>query len=496
MRRRRQQAHSSSGCCVVSAGLPFLVDVVWLLLPLVLLLWPSSIIIYPHNTPPLALAFLVRSSSMPSLRRLRWRNARLSLWVLPNKNSRCGGGTTVNPDEATTTTTTTTSSSTTDYAVSETTERVRYETAVTRLQEQLRDPTLAGPAKHRLHCRHRWEHGRQPGVCARCWSYRAVCVCHGHGGTGVGDNTMPPIVLANQTPLRVGGSCTHSSNNNPRCSVVLWTHHKEWGSPSNTGRVLRVALNNSNCRMLLKGLEEHDAQLQELLDNSNSEQHDVVLPVVLWTDNQKPKAKPADKDRGGEPRQFVSMEQLREELGVGASAAAGASLLCHGDDDGDSGGLDGAGRLVVSNNNNKNNTQRHHLILIALEGTWGQARRMLTRLPTTVRGLSLSHEQIFDWRRHPDDETTKQKVQSLLHPLRKPKQPQSNTAAATATAVCTAEAVVSALRALECLTMAQAHAVLALAERKVRDTAAYQGKGVGRGAQVATTTTTPTGTKQ
>ena len=77
--------------------------------------------------------------------------------------------------------------------------------------------------------------------------------------------------------------------------------------------------------MLLKGLEEHDAQLRELLSDNNHERQDVVLPVVLWTDHKKQNAKPADEDRpsddnGGEPRQFVSIEQLREELGVAATA--------------------------------------------------------------------------------------------------------------------------------------------------------------------------------
>lgn len=36
---------------------------------------------------------------------------------------------------------------------------------------------LDGPSRHALICRHRYESGRHPHICPRCFTYRPVCVC-------------------------------------------------------------------------------------------------------------------------------------------------------------------------------------------------------------------------------------------------------------------------------------------------------------------------------
>jgi len=320
--------------------------------------------------------------------------------------------------------------------------RVDYEMAIQQLRRKLSDPTLSGAAKHQLHCQHRFQFGRQPLVCPTCWSYLPICCCSTKNTTisrrtqvGVDDS---PNDATTTLCIQNGG------NSKPTpCSVVFWTHHKEWGSPSNTGSAVVAQLGGSrqsNCKMLLKGLDVHDAELQrQIHDDPN------VLPVVLWTESEND-----DNDRDeGRSREFVGVEQLREEL-------------------------------TAASNSNKS------LLLIALEGTWKQAGRMSTRLPTSVRGLSLSTEQVFGWRRTSTNRgTAKQRQQSILHPLRKQKQTEkthsSEMIVNAGNKVCTAEAVVSALFALSVLSESEASALLDSVQRKIRDTAAYQGKVDNRG---------------
>jgi hypothetical protein len=219
----------------------------------------------------------------------------------------------------------------------------------------------------------------------------------------------------------------------------------------------------------MKGFDEHDAVLHKLLHQQSHRANEMVLPVLLWTnkdgdgekDDDGEKDGDGDKDGNGENkgcssshRQSITIEQLHAEL---SEAAAHAEMRS---------GANNSIRLVV----------------IALEGTWGHARRMATKLPTTLRSLQLSEQEIFGWR-------SNGVRRSLLHPLRQQKKLQvtttddASTATATTTAtvlnthkVCTAEAVVSALVAVAALTVPAAEAIMALAEQKVTRTIQYQGK--------------------
>jgi len=252
--------------------------------------------------------------------------------------------------------------------------QMEYRQSAEKLHNHLSATDLDGETKHELHCRHRFQYGRHPFICRNCWSYLPICVCK-----------MSRI------------------RSLPATKVILWTHHKEWGSPSNTGCILPLTLENTS--MLMKGLPEHDEVFDELLHQTD------ILPVVLWTnDNKNKKCK---------QRPSCTIEEL------------------------------------------KNATKNRILLLVAVEGTWRNARRMVSKLPRHVQSLTLTREQVFGW-------SLSSKESSLLRPLRHSK--------STNGGVCTAEAVVSALLHIERLTLAQGEEILSLVGTKVDLTTQYQGK--------------------
>ena len=332
-----------------------------------------------------------------------------------------------------------------------------YETAVQALQVKLRNPHLSGTVKHQLHCQHRFQYGRQPLVCPTCWSYLPICLCRSRKRR----QSLPVENVTTILPEKWG---TGGVKNNYDCAVVIWTHHKEWGSPSNTSSALADVLGPSKCRMLMKGLEEHDAELQRLLSVKNNaaggEDRRVVVHIVLWTESTVYSSTEDNDDTDNnvsEKRQFFKADQLRQEL-LKASSSTTSSLSRdqHGSSD---------DPPVL-------------LLLIALEGTWGQARRMSNKLPASVSGLSLTTKEIFGWRCREDDSPTTALLpqKSILQPLRKQITTRNQTGdIVDAGKVCTAEAVVSALLALSILNKVEAASLLDIAEQKVKDTAAYQG---------------------
>ena len=230
------------------------------------------------------------------------------------------------------------------------------------LHQTLQSTLLTGPQKHILTCQHVMTHGRHAFVCRTCWTYQAICLCR-----------------------------MRELHDLPVQQVILWTHHDEWGSVSNTGSVLPLLLKNVSLK--LKGLPEHDAWFNEMIRSSS------VLPVVLWTDHDNQQEK---------QRQHYTIDDLK--------------------------------RITKP------------VVLIAMEGTWRNARRMVSKLPSVGR-CSLSVQQLFGWRQH---------AASL--------RPQAGDEANG----CTAEAVVGALVALG-LDPIRGEQVMQLVEKKMEWTRQYQG---------------------
>ncbi|KAL7564951.1 hypothetical protein ACA910_010345 [Epithemia clementina (nom. ined.)] len=192
-----------------------------------------------------------------------------------------------------------------------------------------------GATRHRLVCQHRFDQGKHPFVCPQCFSYLPICCCP---------------YLASQF-----GTQNHTKKQIPVRHVVLWTHHEEWGSSSNTGSILPLMLQNTH--LLMKGL--HEDQLEILLHPDDGT---VVQPVVLW-----PEAS------GVAPRTKHQPAASQQDS--------------DGDDDSSNGDVNGSDAeprkrsLRWDNSTIDQLPSFDHIVLIAVEGTWRQARRMVGKLP-------------------------------------------------------------------------------------------------------------------
>ena len=201
-----------------------------------------------------------------------------------------------------------------------------------------------------------------------------------------------------QKPLVADCRCDARFN----LKVAIWTHHCEWGLTSNTGSIVAQAL--ENCDMLMKGLQEHDIQLQEdILED------DKTLAVVLWPDS-------ADSSAPS-----ISLDQVQQEL------------------------------------------EHRRVVLIAVDGTWRNARRMVCRLPESLPRLDLPAGVVL----------SSPETGSILAPLRTRGGPSAREGSDRQ--VCTAEAVIGALVALG-LSKADGDHVLELTKTKVDRIRRYRGK--------------------
>lgn len=230
------------------------------------------------------------------------------------------------------------------------------------------DPLLSGAERHAAQCERilngrpifKRRRGRSE-VCPNCWGNTSACICE--------------LILDHPAP--------------PGVDVVIWTHHKEWGLPSNTGVLLARSIRGA--RMLMKGLPAHDQELDALLADPGR------CCVALWP--------------GSWPGRQI------------ASAAAAFAAADH------IGAAAGGGRAPIT--------------LLLLDTTWTGARRMARRLPEHVICWTLSEEDLL-WQTletTPGSGPSPVPVKSLIAPLRKRNGP-------IATEVCTAQAGVAALRAL------------------------------------------------
>ncbi|KAL3783730.1 hypothetical protein ACHAWO_008378 [Cyclotella atomus] len=123
--------------------------------------------------------------------------------------------------------------------------------------------------------------------------------------------------------------------------VYVWTHHDEWGRTSNTGSMLPLGLVNT--QLLMKGLDCHDEIFQREVLSLND---DTVVPVVLWP------GKPGDNAT-------VTLPELRE---------------------------------MINTYNNQQDDTRKEVVLICIEGTWNNARKMANKLPPHILHLDIGNE--------------------------------------------------------------------------------------------------------
>ncbi len=112
------------------------------------------------------------------------------------------------------------------------------------LNKHVTDPAVDKDVKHAAQCRFAYDYGKNVAYCQHCWLLPYYCIC----------NKLSRFEI--QTEL------------------IVHIHHFEWGKGTNSGSVLAASMPGT--QMLLKGLPEHDALLQKLVDDPS---HTVA---VLW----------------------------------------------------------------------------------------------------------------------------------------------------------------------------------------------------------------------
>lgn len=191
----------------------------------------------------------------------------------------------------------------------------------------------------------------------------------------------------------------------------------EWGLTSNTGGLLGLFIRQ--CRILMKGLPQHDAEFETIMQDPNN------LLVVLWPEQNMHE----DSWRVG-AHSFMPIHQVRRELG------------------------------------------KRSVVLVAVDGTWRNARRMVARLPQdrvvfTNLPLDVFGKILGSESQRPS--TGMYNARSMLTPLR------GRGSNVGEQQVCTAEAVVGALLEMGLDDAAGEH-ILSVARRKVDLVCRYRGK--------------------
>ncbi|CAG9467774.1 unnamed protein product [Pedinophyceae sp. YPF-701] len=161
----------------------------------------------------------------------------------------------------------------------------------------------------------------------------------------------------------------------PGLRVVVWMHEREYGRGTNTGCVLLLTLGEEYCRVLLRGVGEHDEVIEEVWNGRFDGEAATV--GVLWPGG------------GVSPDEFKRIADVRS-----------------------------GGRAV----------------LVALDATWGQARKLAGAVPSHVTKVSLTPEKAGVIGEGGEV------VRSLLAPARQYKGSLADTGR-----ICTAEAVAYAL---------------------------------------------------
>ncbi|KAL9189880.1 hypothetical protein ACHAXT_009555 [Thalassiosira profunda] len=268
-------------------------------------------------------------------------------------------------------------------------------------------------------CRHRLEHLRQPFVCRKYWTYLPICVCplfERNVNLNLAENDAAHGRETSKAPLPEGVE-----------RVIVWTHHEEYGRPSNTGSLLPLGLEGTE--MLMKGLDEHEERMEALLSRED------VTPVVLWP------------GKGESDNRTTTVPDLRARVAKSSSYNT-------------TGGI----------------------VLISIEGTWNNARKIVNRLPSHVLRLDLGEEIAANFSsparnggifRTASASGTTSASPSLLAPLRRQGK------GGHAENVSTVEATLVALLALG-LRVQDGERILSIARTKIDRIRQYTGKGAWR----------------
>jgi DTW domain-containing protein YfiP len=250
--------------------------------------------------------------------------------------------------------------------------------------------------------------------------------------------------------------------------VILWTHHEEWGSPSNTGSVLSVMLNH--VQLWMKGY--HDLEMQQLLCD------DSTIPVLLWptlSSSSAPSKSPIKGKDNDDEKNNDDKSSISSSAAAASSSPQYPKVLTTKHE---------LQELVEScsksDKNDNSSSHKRQIVLIAMEGTWRQARRLVAKFPKDVPRLSVTASaSSASWPIQEDDEEVdkpkRRKPQSILHPLRRQNHHGDPHSYSDNSNMCTAEAAVAALQLLG-MSVQDSNQVLDAVRLKVDRTRRYQGK--------------------
>jgi DTW domain-containing protein YfiP len=378
---------------------------------------------------------------------------------------------------------------------------------------------LSGKEKHELICQHLLDNGRHPFECPKCWTYKPICVCDlaknvtknskeevkGTIADTIADTTTTSSSSSTSTSTTTSTTANTNTNNNDNdnninndVDVIVWTHHREWGIISNTGIILSLTLPNLNdniqsCQLLMKGLPQHDQILHDIIvqseqsddddpDDLNNNPSPPPLVVVLWPEvskikkeskkKNKNKNKKCDNDDDDHDHDSVQEQQHPSQSQSSQSQPTYTSID------------------EIKKEMAKNKQQRKKIVLIAVDGTWRNARRMVSRLPLTIPRLDLSIDTVFGGSSNSsssdDDNDDDAQFTSILAPLRSRGDDERNnnnnnnngstTSSSSRRQVCTAEAVVGALMSLGTINEHQGQHVLDVTKTKIERVCKYRGK--------------------
>ena len=289
-----------------------------------------------------------------------------------------------------------------------------------------------GKIKHEMICRHRYENFRNPFVCRKCWTHGPICVCSLFDRVGDSDASDKNSNAAKKHKSKLPKGVER---------VIIWTHHDEWGRTSNTGSLLPLGL--EDCDMLMKGLKEHEEVMNELLNRKD------LIPVVLWP------------GKSNASTEFSADGKLETSI-VEKATTTIPDLL-----------QQLTGISTESEGTNNSDTPRK-IVLITIEGTWNNARKMANKLPPNVLRLDLGEKiaaNISMLSSKSELLPPTSSSPSLLAPLRR----QGKGKFGWASNVSTLEATIIALLELG-LPRDDAHRIITCARSKVDRIREYTGK--------------------
>ena len=329
---------------------------------------------------------------------------------------------------------------------------------------------LNGKEKHELICQHLLDNGRHPFECSKCWTYKPICVCDLAATKNKEVNkgrTIAATTIADTTASATASATATATAAIPHdidVDVIVWTHHREWGIISNTGIILSLTLPNlsnncKSCQLLMKGLPQHDQILQDvILQSEQPDDPNRPLVVVLWPEVSKTKKESKKKKKKGDA-DADDHDSLQEQPSSSQLQLQPTYTS-----------IDEIKKEMIKNKQRK-------MVLIAVDGTWRNARRMVSRLPLTIPRLDLSIDAVFDCNSNNDDDD---QFTSILAPLRSRGDDERNNDGSSSSSsrrqVCTAEAVVGALMSLGTINEHHGQHVLDVTKTKIERVCKYRGK--------------------